>query len=534
MDPDEAAARRHLHDLLVGVARPELRSLRATGSATAPPDLRRQRIEPSELTKTTVVVFEQVRGALPVFGSHALVELDENRGLVSASAELCGSSQPATLPTLGVERARERLARHLEIAPDRLAGVAPPSLCYFDAGAVAGLRLAWHFEDVPAAPVATRKELEDRQQDGHDLGPSPRQRRFSFDYLVDSEDGNVLYHYSRAPLAFPGELPTRCSGMDDDGSPQQFNGHFAGERYVLWDPHSNLRTFDLAGGDLDGPLPTSPATSPGDEWPAEARAAISAHVNAGRVYDFCRVVLKRDGIDGKGMTVESVVNCTSLADRSPDEWHNAVWFQNRMWYGRAKDGDRYRSYARYLDVVAHELTHGITEHTSNLVYRDQSGALNESFSDIFGVLICNYWLAPARDDVSTWSWDIGPGLGKNGKPLRDMSDPARLGYPVHMREYVRMVRDEGGVHYYSSIHNKAAYNVLTATDDTSKRVFSPEEVAVLYYLTLGRLDRMATFEKALAVLLNVTKTYYGNAAKRERNTTAIARAYADVGIVVRG
>jgi bacillolysin len=88
------------------------------------------------------------------------------------------------------------------------------------------------------------------------------------------------------------------------------------------------------------------------------------------------------------------------------------------------------------------------------------------------------------------------------------------------------------VHVYSNIHNKAAYNVLMSKDGAGKRVFPPDEVAVLYYLTLTRLDRLATFEKALGVLLDVAKTYYGDAEERERKVNAITDAYEAVGIRV--
>ena len=156
-----------------------------------------------------------------------------------------------------------------------------------------------------------------------------------------------------------------------------------------------------------------------------------------------------------------------------------------MWYGQEQDQNgSLRSTARYLDVIAHELTHGITQYTSNLVYQDQSGALNESFSDIFGVIVNNWCLHGADSDVAAWSWEIAPGWRPNGLPLRDLRNPqagwahpTTCGLPGH-------AADSGGVHTNSNIHNKAAYNVLTAVDAKGARVFRPRDVAVLYYLTL--------------------------------------------------
>src|SRR5262249_7704916 len=124
-------------------------------------------------------------------------------------------------------------------------------------------------------------------------------------------------------------------------------------------------------GDIDrAPVPANAVSQPSNAWGSKNRAAVSAHVHATRVYDFYKSVLFRDGIDDKGMDLVSIVNCTYDQDESPPEWHNAVWHENKMWYGQdlAATGTL-RSFARFLDVIAHELTHGVTEHTSNLVYQ---------------------------------------------------------------------------------------------------------------------------------------------------------------------
>ena len=106
-----------------------------------------------------------------------------------------------------------------------------------------------------------------------------------------------------------------------------------------------------------------------------------------------------------------------------------------MWYGQIMRDGRLVSLSRYLDVIGHELTHGVIETTSNLVYATQSGALNESFADIAGVIINNWYTAPDRKDVDTWNWEIGPGLRSDGRPLRDFADPTRTGHPKHMDNF---------------------------------------------------------------------------------------------------
>src|SRR4029077_20674676 len=119
----------------------------------------------------------------------------------------------------------------------------------------------------------------------------------------------------------------------------------------------------------------------------------------------------------------------------------------KMWYGQDAGPDgKLRSFSRFLDVIAHELTHGVTEHTSNLIYKDQSGALNESFSDILGIIIANWDPTNPDRDVSTWTWQLGVGLGDKGGPLRDLSNPKATGDPDHMKDFLKTRQDSGGVH----------------------------------------------------------------------------------------
>jgi Zn-dependent metalloprotease len=116
-------------------------------------------------------------------------------------------------------------------------------------------------------------------------------------------------------------------------------------------------------------------------------------------------------------------------------------------------------------------------------------------------------------------------------PLRDMRDPTRTGSPDHMSKYVDTTDDNGGVHINSNIHNKAAYNVMVSKQDDQHGVFTPREVAVLYYLALTRLDKIATFVQVRNALLSVAATYFSGHPKRQDKLDAITKAYADVGIV---
>jgi bacillolysin/neutral peptidase B len=111
-----------------------------------------------------------------------------------------------------------------------------------------------------------------------------------------------------------------------------------------------------------------------------------------------------------------------------------------------------------------------------------------------------------------------------------MSNPKRTGDPDHMKDYWNTADDCGGVHTNSNIHNKAAYNVLTATDENGQLVFPAREVAVLYYLCLTRLNGLATFSKTLQTLVDVATTYYPDPAERDKKVKAIKDAYGSVGV----
>ena len=190
------------------------------------------------------------------------------------------------------------------------------------------------------------------------------------------------------------------------------------------------------------------------------RAAVDAHYNSEKVYDYFLKEHDRNSLDGEGMAIISKVHYGT-------NYNNASWNGRWMTYGDG-DGEFMISLAAGLDVAAHEMTHGVISHSANLVYRNQSGALNESFADVFGVLV--------DDD----DWEMGedimaPAAKADGVTvLRSLSNPNSVVvsneqrraystnggvYPDHMDEFYHMPTsvDGGGVHVNSSITNHAAY-----------------------------------------------------------------------------
>ena len=462
-----------------------------------------------------------------------MVELDSKRELVSCDVERAEGAQgvPA-MPALGPREGLAQIAEFAGVEIGTLASVQPPSLTFFHDDEHDAWHLAYYFRQVPAAPPVFVADVAGGEHRRHGLSPFPRLRYLEMNYLVDAHSGAVLFYFSAHPML---DVPSKCRGVDERGAVCEFWGRMAPGGFEMNDPVRNIRTFDMKLQDMDSaPVPSEPVGHASANWAATNGAAVSAQVNATRVYDFYKEVLKRDSIDDKGMALISVVNCTVPYEEKPPVWRNAVWWRNRMWYGQTLDSDgKLRSFARYLDVIAHELTHGVTETTANLVYCGQSGALNESFSDIFGVVIRNWYEVGADSDPRTWSWEIGSGLAAGHLPLRDMRDPKRTGDPDHMDKYKHLpdYHDHGGVHSNSNIHNKAAYNLLTATSDGGQPVFAAREIAILYYLALTRLGELADFKKVLQVLTDVAMTFYaGDEAERDHKVQVITEAYAGVGI----
>lgn len=536
----EAAARYYLDQLMQRDDRSAMRSLVEPEQPERMPGLVVEDEQDLRALQTHQVRFAQLHQGIPIFGASAVVELTDARELVGVNAQLDEVTGVDSVESLSRADALGRVAQYTGTAIPADTSVSGRLNFYKDEDS--RWHLAWLFIELPAEPPDT-SESTDREADaliGHGLGPRPL--RPSYNYLVDAHDGEILFCYSAVPTALP--TPARCTGTDEDDKPQTFFGQLLaspGTACVLSDPLRSVRTFDLQFTDIDSdpPVPGRPVEAGSSDYGTTNRAAVSAHVNAARVQDFYKVVLQRDGIDNKGMELISLVNVTAVSMQSPPSLLNAFWAQRKMWYGQIMRGSRLVSLSRYLDVIGHELTHGVIEFTSNLVYATQSGALNESFADIAGVIINNWYTAPDSKDVDTWNWEIGQGLRNDGRPLRDFADPSRTGHPKHMDDFRQLgpgerpspANDQGWVHFNSNIHNKAVHNLLIMKKNGA-RVFAVEDVAVLTYLGMARLTPLATFPQALQAVVDVAQTYFGGSPEKNDKIEAIREAYELVGITL--
>ncbi|CAN5490917.1 M4 family metallopeptidase [soil metagenome] len=204
-------------------------------------------------------------------------------------------------------------------------------------------------------------------------------------------------------------------------------------------------------------LPGARVRVEGDS-PVKDVAVDEAYDGLGATYALYSEVYGRDSIDGKGLPLDGTVHYGRQYD-------NAFWNGERMVFGDG-DGQVFGRFTASFTVIGHELTHGVTQYTAGLVYQDQSGALNESISDVFGALVEQY---AKKQTAATASWLIGAGLftaNVKGVALRSMKEPGtayddpRLGkdpQPADFAHYVHTTDDEGGVHLNSGIPNRAFY-----------------------------------------------------------------------------
>lgn len=244
---------------------------------------------------------------------------------------------------------------------------------------------------------------------------------------------------------------------------------------------------------------------------------------AGVVRDYLKTALERDSIDNRGMDLILNVHYGT-------KYMNAFWDGDEMTFGDG-DGEIFTSFAKSLDVVAHELAHGVTQFTANLEYQGQSGALNEHFSDVFGSAITQSYLKQTADRAD---WLIGDEImGPNlyGEALRSMCAPgsaydnALLGkdpQPAHMKDYYAGPEDNQGVHINSGIPNKAFYLV--------SREIGTDKAALIWYKALLKLWATANFNDAVAKIVEAARELIQAGKVPLGSTQRVRAAFKEVGL----
>jgi Zn-dependent metalloprotease len=284
----------------------------------------------------------------------------------------------------------------------------------------------------------------------------------------------------------------------------------------------NRRVFSAENGST---LPGKLVRDEGSQAVSDV-AVNEAYDGAGLTYDLYWEVYQRNSLDDRGLRLDSTVHYQQNYD-------NAFWDGQQMVYGDG-DGQLFNRFTIAVDVIGHELTHGVTQYTSNLNYSNQPGALNESLSDVFGSLVKQRQRGQTASDAD---WLIGEGLftsNVKGSALRSMKEPGTayndpvLGkdpQPGHMSDYVHTSEDNGGVHINSGIPNHAFYLTAVAIGGVAW-----EKAGRIWYVAArDKFMNSTDFQAAANLTHQVAGELYGQSSAEQQ---AVQYGWDGVGIVV--
>jgi Zn-dependent metalloprotease len=279
-------------------------------------------------------------------------------------------------------------------------------------------------------------------------------------------------------------------------------------------------------------------------------SCVIAHLNTMRVAEFFENHLQILGFESKYEYI-SCINCVSpeygkdFAFFAYKTACDAEKWTPRVFFGTKKlSSGNFCSYAISATAVAHEFAHKLIYETieggQGFDYNNpQSGALEESYADIFAILFANR----NQPNIGQWDWEIGNGFGLNGSALRDVRSPRNYDDPDHMRDYMNLPTDRSGdsngCHTNNGIHNKALYYLLNSKVKDGKYLrylFDVSSAVKLFYLALTELkiNSKANFENSLNALINASRilSQRSEIIKSQREVEdAVIRSFAQVGIL---
>ncbi|EEM06906.1 M4 family metallopeptidase [Bacillus pseudomycoides] len=488
------------------------------GEKSAEDSFKVKQVKKDSVTDATVVRMQQVYEGTPVWGSTQLAHVSKDGSLKVLSGTV--------VPDLDK---KEKLKNKNKIEGKKAIAIAQQDLGLtpkYEVEPSADLYVYQNGEDTTYAYVVKLNFLE----------PKPG----NYYYFIEAESGKVLNKYNtidhvngenQAPLKQEnakqeGKAVVKPvtgtnkvgTGKGVLGDTKSINTTLSGSTYYLQDNTRGATIFTYDAKNR--------STLPGTLWTdtdnvfnaSRDAAAVDAHYYAGVTYDYYKNTFNRNSVNDAGAPLKSTVHYGS-------NYNNAFWDGSQMVYGDG-DGYTFTSLSGGLDVIGHELTHAVTENSSNLIYQNESGALNEAISDVFGTLVEYY-------DNRNPDWEIGEDIytpGKSGDALRSMSDPAKYDDPDHYSKRYTGSSDNGGVHTNSGIINKAAYLLANGGTHYGVKVngIGKDKVGAIYYRANTQyFTESTTFSQARAGLVQAAADLYGaNSAE----VTAVKQSYDAVGV----
>lgn len=472
------------------------------------------KVEIDEL-KMAHTKFNQSINGIPVWEGEAIVHLKSDGEVSTVTDELKESLSVNTQPNLSAEDANEiamRMYRGRAIATAKS-----------DIG-------LWIYRGNERDHLAYR--IETPRLDGTEHTSAPV-------IFIDAQTGEKVFEYNNLKTGSGNSLYSGTVTIDTSVS---------GSTYYMEDLTRRMGTFNMnnTGNTTTGTGGTQSRYSGTDDvWSATAeRAGVDAHYGAAKTYDYYKNVHGRNGINGSngpGTTAAGANSAISLVTSRVhfgSNYNNAFWYQNKMTYGDG-NGTTFTPLTT-LDIAGHEMTHGVTEYSANLTYANESGAMNESMSDVFGSMVELY----ARGGATTSdTWKIGEQAytpNTSGDALRYMNDPHLAGNggytsnddPDHYSERYTGTADSGGVHINSGIGNKAFFLAVDGGTHHLSGVtvtgIGPTDAARIWYRALTVYMTAGTnFAGSRTAMLNAATDLFGSSSA-QYNT--IATTWCAVGV----
>ncbi len=454
-------------------------------------------VQQDELGKT-IVRLQQTYRDIPVFGAESIVHFSDDGTTESWNGRVIPIADISTAATITNEKAAQiaysdaqKKYKGIFKGPDEPASlgyddVAPQLIVFAGISQLAEPKLAWR---IIVRPTALSR----------------------YEYYIDAITGKTLKSFKTTCNSGP----ATGSGKDLHGNNQQFPTYDVSGKFYMIDasrPMFNSAQSKIPSSPIGAIITLDSRGKPlkdmyqitSDNNTFSDPASISAHHNAGITYEYYRAVHNRNAIDNKGSSLLSVIH---VPDDDGTPMDNAYWNGKLMAYG---DGNtKFSNLAGGLDVAAHEMTHGVTEHSAGLVYLSQSGALNESMSDVFACMVDRNNFKIGEDVVQLAIYPTGT--------MRDMGNPhnggAKFGdrgwQPEKMSEYQTLPEDDsgdnGGVHVNSGIPNHAAYLIAQS--------LGREQTEKIYYRALTQyLTSNSQFIDLRIAVVKAAKDLYDDQA----------------------
>ena len=385
--------------------------------------------------------------------------------------------------------------------------------------------------------------------------------------FIDAHNGAELMRYTERQTQ---EAPAVGSGTGVLGDRKKLSVQNNGSTFLAYDRHRPpiIETFDMRG-DLtrtkllfDGfrAYTFNDLAADSDNVWSDA-SVVDAHVHVSWTYDYYFKRFGRSGLDGRDGPIDILVNALSQQGAlsvPPDDYFDyaigaffcpncgpggggVMYFGNGLpsAFFNVSDGKNYTYLSGALDVAAHELTHAVTDATSRLIYRNESGALNEAFSDMMGKSV-EFFYHPPGSEPGQADYVIAKDVVRARRAgtldgLRSLANPGLYGDPDHYSRRYRGPEDNGGVHTNSGIANQAFYLAIEGGTNRTSGVTvqgvgstNREQIEKVFYRAFTLLmPANSTFSVARAATLQAARDLHGGGSDVER---AVSQAWTAVGV----